>query len=387
MIGFFHEDEQYGCFSNWYNAEFDYAGIHFANSEQFMMYHKVMMFGREDLGRQILMAADPAECKKIAKQHFPEFNSDVWDRSARTIVKRGVRAKFLQNPDLRKELLETDHELLAECSPYDKRWGIGIDIADPNREDIHKWPYEAQNQLGIILMEVRQELSQLSEIIPVDKSWYRDALHAEPIPEWNMTAGELKRIPQYYSTVHAYANALSTYSARDSFYYDYTLAQWEQKLEAGENGIIPRAGFYELKQDVFDIPYFMRAFDCDKYVRMDKYCQKYLPFLEMVNGDAELKGVCQGGAGGFAPVPDEVMKKHKGFFDFLYKHFYSDAYRENIISQDYLNVTDRMKRDGTFPENYSKEKLSGLSEEQILACLSLCFRIDHFDCGTSNNEV
>lgn len=39
MIGFFHENEEYGCFSNWYPSEFDYAGRHFANSEQFMMYH------------------------------------------------------------------------------------------------------------------------------------------------------------------------------------------------------------------------------------------------------------------------------------------------------------------------------------------------------------
>ena len=41
MIGFFHENEVYGSFSNWYPAEFDYAGRHFANSEQFMMYHMV----------------------------------------------------------------------------------------------------------------------------------------------------------------------------------------------------------------------------------------------------------------------------------------------------------------------------------------------------------
>lgn len=40
MIGFFHEDEEYGCFSNWYHAEFDYAGRHYVNSEQFMMYHR-----------------------------------------------------------------------------------------------------------------------------------------------------------------------------------------------------------------------------------------------------------------------------------------------------------------------------------------------------------
>ena len=132
MIGFYHENEEYGCFSNWYPAEFDYVH-HFANSEQFMMYHKVIMFQRYDLADQIMQTADPAKCKKIAGQKFPEFNGDVWEKTCYTIVKRGVKAKFVQNEDIRKTLLATGNELLAECSPFDKKWGIGIDIRDSDR--------------------------------------------------------------------------------------------------------------------------------------------------------------------------------------------------------------------------------------------------------------
>ena len=57
MISFFHENEEYGCFSNWYPAQFEYAGQQFANSEQFMMYHKVLMFHKHDLARQIMETA------------------------------------------------------------------------------------------------------------------------------------------------------------------------------------------------------------------------------------------------------------------------------------------------------------------------------------------
>ena len=60
MIGFFHENEEYGCFSNWYPAEFDYAGRHFAHVEQFMMFHKVLMFRKYDLADQIMGTDDPA---------------------------------------------------------------------------------------------------------------------------------------------------------------------------------------------------------------------------------------------------------------------------------------------------------------------------------------
>ena len=158
MIGFFHEYEEYGCFSNWYPAGFEYEGRYFDNSEQFMMYHKVMMFGKDELAEQIMQTSDPAVCKKIAKQKFPEFDADLWDKACQEIVKRGVKAKFAQNEDILKVLLGTGNALLAECSPYDKKWGIGIDIGDPDRLNIAKW--KGQNLLGKVLMEVREELRQ-----------------------------------------------------------------------------------------------------------------------------------------------------------------------------------------------------------------------------------
>ena len=86
-----------------------------------MMYHKVMMFGKTDLAEQIMQTSDPMKCKKIAGQKFPEFNADIWEKTCYTIVKRGVKAKFVQNEDIRKMLLDTGNELLAECSPYDRK--------------------------------------------------------------------------------------------------------------------------------------------------------------------------------------------------------------------------------------------------------------------------
>lgn len=388
MIGFYHEYDEYGCFSNWYHAEFDYANHHFVNSEQFMMYHKVMMFGREDLGKQILATKDPEECKKIAKQKFPEFRRDIWDHNARTIVKRGVRAKFVQNPDIRKELLATENELLAECSPGDKRWGIGIDNSDPARLDTKNWSYDSRNQLGIILMEVRQELTQLSAVLPETEICYRNASSADPIDEWNLTAGELKRIPQYYVTVHAYADVIQSHAVRDSFYYEKTMAEWEKELSENPGCKIPLAGFYELKQDIYDISYFLRAFTQGKSdnERMAAFCRKYIPVLEMIDGDEELKHACNcGGAGGFVPVPEDVMNKHSGLFTFLYDHFYHDAYQQKIVMQNYTEVVEELQRKRIFPgEEYQEEQIAKLTGEQIRACFSLCIRQDHFDCGTKH---
>ena len=128
-----------------------------------MMYHKVMMFGKDELAEQIMKTSDPAVCKKIAKQKFPEFDADLWDKACQEIV----------------NLLGTGNALLAECSPYDKKWGIGIDIGDPDRLNIAKW--KGQNLLGKILMDVREELRQEIRLSANGKPEYFGGKDTEPI--------------------------------------------------------------------------------------------------------------------------------------------------------------------------------------------------------------
>ena len=271
IIGFFHENEKYGCFSNWYPARFKYAGKVFANAEQFMMYHKVLMFRKYDLADQIMKTSDPAMCKKIAGQKFPEFNSSLWEKTCKTIVKRGVKAKFAQNNDILRILLETGNALLAECSPFDKKWGIGIDINDPDRLIVAKW--KGKNLLGRVLMEVREELRY--ELLESEQGIleYRDAYDLEPIPEWNMTAGELKRIPQFYNTIHAYGDTLKDQYVRNTFYYGYSLYDWEIAMRTNMGGGLPVIGFYEMKQDVYDIARTLKQVDMrmlDAYTEKEK---------------------------------------------------------------------------------------------------------------------
>lgn len=49
---FYHENEENGCFSNWYKAEFTYARRRFSSVEQYMMYHKALMFREYDLANK-----------------------------------------------------------------------------------------------------------------------------------------------------------------------------------------------------------------------------------------------------------------------------------------------------------------------------------------------
>ncbi|MBO4688608.1 MAG: NADAR family protein [Clostridiales bacterium] len=258
IIGFHREYEDNGCFCNWYPAEFDYAGRHYLHSEQFMMYQKVMMFGQNALGDEIMRTADPEQCKILGREFFDGFDATLWKKTRFVVVKRGIRAKFAQNPSMMETLLATGNAILAECSPRDKDWGILLSTSDPEVQDITKW--KGENLLGQVLMEVREELreelrtTENGEVLP-----YEDAKEKEPISEWELTAGELIRIPQYKSTVLAYSDTIGcvvgSEESRQAFFFERSLADWETLIKGGSSLAkdLPLVGFFEMKQDIYDI--------------------------------------------------------------------------------------------------------------------------------------
>ncbi len=317
LIGFYREGEAFGCFSNWYPAEFDYAGRHYATSEQFMMYQKVMMFGQFELAEEIMKTPDPEACKILGRTYFPEFDGTLWKSTRYTIVKRGVRAKFAQNPDILQVLLDTGNAIIVECAPRDADWGIKVPDSDPSWKDVSKW--QGENLLGRILMEIRGELRQEIEIarlraaalgagddsdededirsydddsdtagfdwratepdrddeqnystgfpvgdiseVDLPELEYIDACDLLPIPEWKARAGELVRIPQFHNAVKAYSDVLGrgyglaeggAVANKKTFFFSRTLSDWEKALRAGDCGL-PAAGFFELKQEIYDI--------------------------------------------------------------------------------------------------------------------------------------
>jgi ribA/ribD-fused uncharacterized protein len=371
VIGFFHENEEYGCFSNWYPAEFDYAGQHFLNAEQYMMFHKVLMFHKYELADEIMETSDPAKCKKIAGQKFPEFNPELWEKTCHTIVKRGVKAKFKQNDNLLQTLLDTGNAILAECSPYDRKWGIGIDINDPDHLVVAKW--QGKNLLGRILMEVREELRQ--EVLPSSGNIkYIDSHDLEPIREWNMTAGELKRIPQFYDAIHAYSDTLHGHHERDVFYHEYTLYDWEIAMRTNMGGGLPVIGFYEMKQDIYDTVRRLVAVDTSKHKRLE-FCNRYIPFLQMIADDEDLKHACHEHSVYKADV------KHGSVIGYLYDHFMKEAYDSGMVVQNYGEVVKKAGMDNKVASP-SVEALDRLSAEQVLGCIAWHFRRDHFVEGS-----
>ena len=66
--------------------------------------------------------------------------------------------KYRNNAGVRDILLKKNwrNKHFVEASPYDKIWGIGLNMDDPKSHDPNQW--EGQNLLGKCLDEVREIL-------------------------------------------------------------------------------------------------------------------------------------------------------------------------------------------------------------------------------------
>ncbi len=153
---FFHlPEEPDGYLSNWYPATFALDGITFTSTEQYIMYRKCQIFGDSVSAASILATNDPAQHQAIGR-NAADFNGIIWDGMKQIIAFQGLMAKFSQNEDLKKQLLETGDAYLVECAYKDTIWACGIRLNEDDRFDINKW--RGQNILGFTLMEVREAL-------------------------------------------------------------------------------------------------------------------------------------------------------------------------------------------------------------------------------------
>jgi len=152
----------FNVFSQWFPATFvEEIGpmtITYANTEQYMMAHKAVLFGDIDTVEKIMSTNDPAKIKALGRV-VKNFDAAIWNENKFDIVIKGNYLKFSQNESLLKTLLETKNKTIVEASPSDKVWGCGLraDVAAKVPES--EWP--GSNLLGLALVEVRSELRKI----------------------------------------------------------------------------------------------------------------------------------------------------------------------------------------------------------------------------------
>lgn len=143
------------CFSQWYPSRFIIDGIGYENAEQYMMASKARLFNDQEALQKILVSTSPREMKSIGRT-IKNFDQDIWLQMRERIVFDANMAKFSQNEELKKKLLDTKDKILVEASPVDFIWGIGLHETNPDAQDPRKW--KGLNLLGFTLMRVRDSL-------------------------------------------------------------------------------------------------------------------------------------------------------------------------------------------------------------------------------------
>ena len=141
--------------SQWFISDFIIDGITYNCCEKRMMHQKAILFGDLDTASLILKEYDPKEIKKLGRV-VKNFCSDKWNEVADDVVFNANLAKFSQNENLNKLLMDTSDKKIVECSPYDSIWGNGLNITDTLNTPENKW--KGTNRLGKALMRVRDEL-------------------------------------------------------------------------------------------------------------------------------------------------------------------------------------------------------------------------------------
>lgn len=151
----------HGSFSNWYQGlegnkkyQFIVDGQEYNCSEQYMMVEKAKLFNDDATKTLILKSKSPREQKTLGRK-VKGFDQQIWNKNRDEIMYQGLKAKFSQNPKIKKELLDTGDKIICEASPYDKIWGVGLSVNNPSVYDKSKW--KGLNLLGKALMRVRDD--------------------------------------------------------------------------------------------------------------------------------------------------------------------------------------------------------------------------------------
>lgn len=145
-IYFYTTQGEYGCFSNFSPHGFELEGVWWPTSEHYFQAQKFVGTPHADAIRQVKRAKDAA---RMGRDRNRPLRSD-WEQVKDDIMGRAVLQKFQTHADIRAILLATEDEEIVENSPHDFYWGCGKDGT-------------GTNQLGKILMEVRDRLRQCSE--------------------------------------------------------------------------------------------------------------------------------------------------------------------------------------------------------------------------------
>lgn len=151
-VHFYRASEKpYGAFSNLYRRSVEFEGEIFATSEHAYQAGKAR---KPEVRRWLMEAPSPALLAMAAHGLYYWDVTPGWSTTKFDRMRQVLRAKFTQHADLRELLLATGDARLVEKAAVDnavnRLWGEVDGVGS--------------NMLGVLLMEIREELRQDNEL-------------------------------------------------------------------------------------------------------------------------------------------------------------------------------------------------------------------------------
>ena len=111
-------------------------------------YYQAMKFYASDPRFKVILGMkNPDDARLITKTAEYKVNRRAdFDKQKFNIMERGLRAKFIQNPQAAKMLRETGDAVLVKACPVCYKCGFGIG--------------SGENRIGKTLMQIRKELQK-----------------------------------------------------------------------------------------------------------------------------------------------------------------------------------------------------------------------------------
>ena len=156
-MGFFGE---LNPLSNFHPCTFMYNSITYHSSEQLIQYQKAKLFRDNEAANKILMAKTALDCKLISKD-IKNYDHECWKTEAKARCEEGIKAKYMQNIEIRSYLLNTGTLKIVE-SCNDKFWGTGVPLYEENCLNPSNWT--SQGLLGEILENIRTNIRDIMGI-------------------------------------------------------------------------------------------------------------------------------------------------------------------------------------------------------------------------------
>lgn len=141
-IKFYSTQDEFGELSNFAHFPIKLDGKMWHTTEH---YFQAQKFADKQYQEKIRSEKSPMIAARLGRDRKQKLRKD-WESVKNNVMKKALLAKFTQHEDLKNLLISTGEAKLIEHTENDAYWGDGGDE-------------KGKNVLGILLMQVREELS------------------------------------------------------------------------------------------------------------------------------------------------------------------------------------------------------------------------------------